>query len=70
MTSNIKVTEVKWSQQHERLSAIRREVFIVEQKVPEELEWDGLDSDCRHVLAQDILKNTGNISGIFLFNRQ
>ena len=31
--------------------AVRRAVFVVEQSVPEEHEIDGLDGDCRHVLA-------------------
>ena len=30
---------------------IRRMVFIEEQQIPANLEWDGLDADCRHVLA-------------------
>ncbi len=29
---------------------IRRVVFCLEQNVPESLEWDGLDGDCRHAL--------------------
>lgn len=33
------------------LQAVRRAVFIEEQQVPEALEWDELDGDCRHVLA-------------------
>ena len=32
---------------------LRREVFVVEQEVPIELELDGADSDCRHLLAFD-----------------
>ena len=54
MIMNIEITEAGWSKHHEAMSAIRREVFIVEQHVPEDLEWDGLDVDCVHVLAQDI----------------
>ncbi|MDH5407421.1 MAG: GNAT family N-acetyltransferase [Gammaproteobacteria bacterium] len=50
---NIEVKEVSWAEQEQALSQIRREVFIEEQHVPEELEWDGLDPDCRHVLAVD-----------------
>jgi predicted GNAT family N-acyltransferase len=34
------------------LSAIRRRVFVQEQSVPVELEWDGLDATCRHVQAR------------------
>ena len=50
---NIKIIEVDWSEQQEALSDIRREVFIEEQHVPKDLEWDGLDAECRHVLAYD-----------------
>lgn len=32
-------------------SEIRRRVFIDEQSVPQEEEWDGLDPECRHFLA-------------------
>ena len=35
------------------LSAIRSIVFMTEQNVPPELEWDGLDESCQHVLAVD-----------------
>ena len=31
---------------------IRREVFVVGQSVPEELEVDGLDGSCTHLLAE------------------
>jgi len=50
---NIDVKEVHWSEQQATLSQIRREVFIDEQHVPAALEWDGLDPQCRHVLAVD-----------------
>jgi len=30
---------------------VREEVFIKEQHVPVELEWDGLDASARHLLA-------------------
>jgi predicted GNAT family N-acyltransferase len=40
-----------WADDCAALSAIRAEVFIVEQHVPPELEWDGLDNGCLHVLA-------------------
>lgn len=50
--SRYAVREVSWYEASERLRAIRREVFVQEQGVPEDLEWDGLDSDCRHVLAE------------------
>lgn len=33
------------------IRSIREQVYIVEQNVPEELEWDGLDEECLHLLA-------------------
>jgi predicted GNAT family N-acyltransferase len=35
------------------LRAIREPVFVVEQNVPIELEWDELDPLCHHVIARD-----------------
>ena len=51
MESSLLVREADWQQDGEALRAIRREVFVVEQAVPEKLEWDGLDAQCRHVVA-------------------
>ncbi|HZW25928.1 MAG TPA: GNAT family N-acetyltransferase [Gallionella sp.] len=45
------VSLVSWHDGEPLLRAIRGAVFIREQGVPEELEWDGLDADCRHALA-------------------
>jgi predicted GNAT family N-acyltransferase len=42
-----------WTQDQPTLRHIRRVVFIDEQKVPEALEWDGIDGDCRHVIAEN-----------------
>ena len=46
-----------WQDDALALSAIRETVFILEQQVPVELEWDGLDADCLHVLAADAAGN-------------
>ena len=49
------ILKVDWSESSPALSAIRRTVFIEEQNVPEELEWDGLDANpqyCLHLLAE------------------
>jgi predicted GNAT family N-acyltransferase len=35
------------------LRAVREPVFVVEQNVPLELEWDDLDPKCHHVIARD-----------------
>ena len=40
-----------WGVDRPMLQQVRREVFIVEQKVPEEEEWDDDDQVCIHVLA-------------------
>ena len=45
------VTAADWSAHRGQLHAIRRAVFIEEQNVPEELEWDDSDRQCFHVLA-------------------
>jgi predicted GNAT family N-acyltransferase len=42
-----------WNRDRDALRRIRYEVFVVEQKVDEALEWDGIDSECRHALAVD-----------------
>ena len=41
-----------WTAARDELRAIREAVFIEEQKVPRELEWDGLDDTAVHVLAR------------------
>jgi len=40
-----------WNSDKQQLSDIRREVFINEQQVPEELEWDEFDQSAQHVIA-------------------
>jgi predicted GNAT family N-acyltransferase len=42
-----------WDRDAEALRGVRMTVFVQEQGVPEALEWDGLDPDCRHALALD-----------------
>lgn len=59
------VRPADWSVDREQLRAIRRAVFIEEQGVPEELEWDGLDERCRHALAlapEDVPIGTGRLT--------
>jgi predicted GNAT family N-acyltransferase len=51
MTTAFTVSLVSWHDGEPLLRAIREAVFIREQNVPEELEWDGKDDDCRHALA-------------------
>ena len=46
-----------WQDDALALRGIRETVFIHEQQVPVELEWDGLDAGCLHVLAADSAGN-------------
>lgn len=55
-----RVLEVAWSEAAALLGAVRREVFVVEQRVPEALELDEADAACRHVIALD---RSGNAVG-------
>lgn len=45
------VSLVSWHDGEPMLRAVREAVFMREQNVPAELEWDGLDEDSRHALA-------------------
>jgi predicted GNAT family N-acyltransferase len=42
-----------WSTGGAALRKVRNEVFIIEQGIPESLEWDSDDSRCVHALAED-----------------
>ena len=49
--ANLEIREGSWEALGAEASEIRRVVFMEEQKVPREEEWDGRDGDCRHFLA-------------------
>lgn len=51
--SAVTIKQVQWQEAITPLSFIRRTVFIQEQDVPEELEWDGLDEGAIHLLVRD-----------------
>lgn len=51
MTQPFTVSLVNWHDGEPLLKAIRTAVFIKEQGVPEEMEWDEHDATCRHALA-------------------
>ena len=40
-----------WNRDREAIQQIRKSVFVEEQGVPEEIEVDGRDGSCTHVLA-------------------
>ncbi|MDO8207002.1 MAG: GNAT family N-acetyltransferase [Gallionella sp.] len=51
MTYPFSVSLVSWHDGEPLLKSVREAVFIREQGIPAELEWDGLDEDCRHALV-------------------
>ena len=56
----IRVRLAIWEQDAEAIRKVRTEVFVIEQKVPTELEIDGADPVCHHVVA---VRNTGEAVG-------
>lgn len=60
MSHPFTVSLVCWHDGEPLLKSIREAVFIREQGVPAELEWDGLDESCRHALA---LSHSGDAIG-------
>jgi len=57
MLVEFRIDIVEFERELEAIRAVRGTVFVEEQKVPVDLEWDGLDSECSHVLAR-ALDNT------------
>jgi predicted GNAT family N-acyltransferase len=52
MTDNtVEIRLADWNTERDVLAALRRRVFIDEQNVPEELEWDDQDALARHYLV-------------------
>ncbi len=49
----LKIAEATREQDINACFAIRTQVFVIEQNVPEALEWDGLDKESRHYLLTD-----------------
>lgn len=50
---DITIDACSWDKHQEQLKDIRTKVFIEEQRVPAELEWDGQDIDSTHFIACD-----------------
>ena len=47
------IEDNSWSELQAAAHAIREAVFVHEQQVPVEMEWDGYDAPSRHVLARN-----------------
>ena len=52
MSLSIPVQVLSWAEGKPILADLRRRVFVEEQRVPEELEWDGEDGHALHFLAR------------------
>jgi len=48
---NIRQTD--WKNDQLSIKSVRENVFVIEQSIPEELEWDEHDKTARHLLAID-----------------
>ncbi len=53
MAYRFTVRSARWPDDAQALRAIRHDVFVVEQAVPTEIEWDGRDPECLHAIAED-----------------
>lgn len=51
--SGYQVRKASWQADNAALRTVRKLVFILEQHVPEELEWDDEDVTALHLLAED-----------------
>jgi len=49
--TSVAVEIADWERDQATLRSIREAVFVMEQNVPPDLEWDGLDAECTHVIA-------------------
>lgn len=53
MSAGYSIAVTTWAADERALKLVRRTVFIDEQRVPENLEWDDVDPLCVHALARD-----------------
>lgn len=53
MDTNIQIKLGEWSELQVDAQAVRTAVFVEEQKIPAELEWDVMDAQCLHAVAYD-----------------
>ncbi len=53
MTVGVTIRQADWNEDRDILRKLREAVFIEEQNVPRELEWDDEDAGATHFLAQD-----------------
>ena len=51
--TDITIKHVDWQRAEALIRVVRHTVFVRELSIPAELEWDGRDAECLHVLAVD-----------------
>ncbi len=68
MKNNLKIEIVKWIDGYVPLTMIREKVFIEEQKVMPQLEWDGMDEEAIHFLVYKDEKAIGCARAIVIEN--
>ncbi len=54
-TPSFTVRLAVWPQDEQLIHSVRKAVFVQEQGVPADLEWDGKDRECTHVLAELVI---------------
>lgn len=52
MTAEYRCRIADWNREAESLRAIRTQVFVVEQNVPQDLEWDEYDAVATHFVVE------------------
>lgn len=50
-TPEISIRPATWHHDAVLIRAVRQQVFVIEQNIPEELEFDGADANALHLLA-------------------
>ena len=50
---NFSIVIAPWPEIAVQSRMVRESVFVVEQNIPVELEWDDIDPECMHALATD-----------------
>ena len=68
MKNNLKIEIVKWIDGYVPLTMIREKVFIEEQKVTPQLEWDGIDEKAIHFLVYKDEKAIGCARALVIEN--
>ncbi len=68
MKNNLKIEIVKWIDGYVPLTMIREKVFIEEQKVMPQLEWDGMDEEAIHFLVYKDEKAIGCARALVIEN--